>query len=340
MSIPPFQLPPAFEQRLVSVLGETSPSALANQVLKLSDHFTQKVGERTPWRETFAREAYLAYFLPLNFVRLTAALREVERFLDWNCVSEVWDIGSGTGATHFALEDATNLPAKSFFNVEVAPEAIEIHKRLIEAGPKPRFKPEYRDQIEPSPSALGIFSYAFVETRTPLELLSKFEHLLIVEPSVREVGRTLMELRAKLIAEGWSPLAPCTHAEGCPLLLHSQKDWCHMRVHYSAPQWWDEMEAHLPMKNRTLTYSYLLVSRTQKDSKWRGEVRVIGDTLPEKGKTRQLMCRGSQREFLSWLHKQGEPPYIPHGALIAGLNNVETKGAEVRPPPGPLAYDI
>src|SRR5262249_41465244 len=111
---------------------------------------------------------------------------------------------------------------------------------------------------------------------------------------------------------------------------------CHQRIAFSPPDWFSAIEAHLPMKNRTLTYSYLLASRTVTDQKWRGATRVIGDTLPENGKTRQMICRGPKREFLSWLHKAGPVPQIPHGALVNGVDESEVKGGELRP--GPLTW--
>ena len=102
-----------------------------------------------------------------------------------------------------------------------------------------------------------------------------------------------------------------------------------MRVHFDAPDWWLDIERKLPMKNRTLTYSYLLLSRSA-EHKWTGATRVIGDTLVEKGKTRQMICRGPEREFLSWLHRDGDAPHIPHGALLRTLGPGEIKGSEIR----------
>jgi hypothetical protein len=162
---------------------------------------------------------------------------------------------------------------------------------------------------------------------------------LIIEPSFREVARGLMEVRQQLIESGYQPLAPCTHSLPCPLLVHSVKDWCHHRVHFDPPAWWTEMESHLPMRNRTLTYSYLLASRTAFDGKYRGWARAIGDTLPENGKTKQAICRKDQREFVSWLHKHGPPPQIAHGALIRGVDQAEVKGTELRPAPGSLHWE-
>ncbi len=167
--------------------------------------------------------------------------------------------------------------------------------------------------------------------------LRQFDHWLILEPSTRERGRALMEWRSKFIAEGFEALAPCTHAEACPLLVNSPRDWCHMRFHFDGPAWWREIENHLPMKNNTLTYSYLLASRTARDPRYRGAIRVIGDTLPEKGKTRQMICRGPEREFFSWLHKNGEPPSIPHGALVRDPGPFEVKGGELRI--GPIQFE-
>jgi hypothetical protein len=73
-----------------------------------------------------------------------------------------------------------------------------------------------------------------------------------------------------------------------------------------------------------------LVSRTVTDTTWRHAARVIGDTLPERGKTRQMICRGPHREFLSWLHRFGEPPSLPRGALVRGIDTTEPKGGELR----------
>jgi len=142
-----------------------------------------------------------------------------------------------------------------------------------------------------------------------------------------------MEWRGRLLNAGFQVLAPCTHALPCPLLTKSPRDWCHMRVAFAGPEWFLRLEERLPMKNRTLTYSYLFVSR-QLQRPWAANAaRVIGDTLEEKGKTRQMICRGEEREFLSWLHRFGEPPRIPHGSICFGTETCEKKGPELRVTP-------
>ena len=59
-------------------------------------------------------------------------------------------------------------------------------------------------------------------------------------------------------------------------------------------------------------------------------VRVIGDTLREKGKTRQAICRNNQREFFSWLKRFGKPQHLQHGDLVKLPSTFEQKGLEIR----------
>lgn len=320
-------LSPLFEQRLRAILPERPRAA---DVLALSDFYLAHPGTPTPWKEAFAAPAYLSYFLPLNYARVRAVWREVRRFLPDQSVRAIVDYGSGTGTVQWAIEDDEDFAARDFYCVERSREAMALHQRLLDVTPA-RFGPRFRAPSAIADGTLGIFSYAFLEMQAHLPDLTKFDHFLIIEPSTRECGRQLMQWRQRLLDLGFDALAPCTHARACPLLVESARDWCHMRIGFDAPEWWRAIEDDLPMTNRTLTYSYLLMSRTVADTAWRDQARVIGDTLRERGKIRQMICRGPRREFLSWLLKNGEPAGIPHGALVRGADRAETKGGgEVR----------
>jgi ribosomal protein RSM22 (predicted rRNA methylase) len=343
MAMPVHKLTPEFEKQVLKALQECDvnfeePRRLAGQVKQLSDFYLSAPGRATPWDEPFATPAYLAYFQPLNFVRLRAAFQEVKRFLPPDSFSQIWDFGSGLGTTQWVLESEPSLTPRPLFAIESSKHAMELHRKF--ASERALWQPQFVKSGKPAENALAVFSYSFLEMQNALPDLAGFTHLLIVEPSFRETGRDLMQWRSRLIGQGFNPLAPCTHAQECPLLTQSQRDWCHMRVHFSAPQWLERLENFLPMKNRTLTYSYLLMSRSVTDSVWRGAARAIGDTLEERGKTRQMVCRGPKREFLSWLHKHGEAPEIPHGALVRGSENAIEKGGELRAAPGSLTWEI
>ncbi|MNL68448.1 hypothetical protein D3C87_1931680 [compost metagenome] len=58
--------------------------------------------------------------------------------------------------------------------------------------------------------------------------------------------------------------------------------------------------------------------------------RTVGDRMKEKGKDRQMVCRGSDREFLAWLHKHGIDQEIPRGALIEIPETAQKVSNELR----------
>lgn len=324
----PLTFTPEFERLLTEALKEHPVQA--RDILALSDFYVEEVGRPTPWSHPGVLPATLAYFMPLNYARLMATFREVRRFFKGDEFAEVWDFGSGLGTAQWVLEDQPWLDSRPLFTVESSVEAQEYHARLesLRAG---RWKATPVSRVNPKAPALGIFSYSFLEMQTKLPDFSNFEHLLILEPSVRGRGRALQEWRSKFMLEGFTPLAPCTHLRGCPLLVRSKTDWCHSRIFFEPPEWWLDIEKNLPMTNRTLTYSYLLMSRSLTHQDWAGAARVLSPTLNERGKTRQLICRGDDREFLAWLRRGGEPPTIPHGALIRDdLNQFEKKSDEIR----------
>jgi hypothetical protein len=100
------------------------------------------------------------------------------------------------------------------------------------------------------------------------------------------------------------------------------------------PEWFLEIEKHLPIKNRTLTFSWLLARRTAPPAHLAGLARLTGDLQKEKGASKQLVCRGPAREFLAWQHRNGTPPEFPRGALLRLKDGIPTRSNELRPLPG------
>ena len=57
--------------------------------------------------------------------------------------------------------------------------------------------------------------------------------------------------------------------------------------------------------------------------------RIVGDRLKEKGKDRQLVCRGGDREFLTWMHKLKLKSQYERGDLIEIKKSTKTSN-EIR----------
>ena len=326
-----FQINPQVESSIEKALGFLGTSLsdsqhLARCVLQLSNYFIQHPNGKTPWDEKWAQIAYVAYYLPLNYLRNQKVIQEGNRFHFFDNVETALDFGTGlTSAASCLLHQKSNLEF-TFIERSNVPQSL-AQKFILPAQTKQHWNPKSFDKQK---FDLVIFSYSLTELdKIPPWALS-CDRLMIVEPSTQEDGRKLFDYREQLLGHGYQIVAPCTHQGRCPLQTESKRDWCHDRLHFDSPQWFKNIEKHLPMKNQTLTMSYLLATKKPTQSVSLNSARTTGDLMHEKGKSRQLICRGENREFLAWLTKEGTPQEIPRGELIEIPIGIEKKSNELR----------
>lgn len=325
-----YQLPQSYDNKikeaLVSLESSLSDSTqLARDVLELSD-FYQKGQQQTPWLLNSTQRAYLAYFFPLNYVRHLKVIDAIKPFFSQLNIECIIDFGFGLGASRRALLDQSLIPEKRpYWAIETSTETRSLYNFLEPHSPI-YWKKTLSERI-PAKS-LGVFSYSLNELTSPPPWIFDFDALLIIEPSTQKIGRRLMEFRQQLIDHQFTIHAPCTHQLACPLLTHSKTDWCHDRIHWEQPTWFSNIEKHLPIKNKTLTDSYLFASKTLQSLEPK-HGRIVSDELKEKGKTRWQFCRNDEREYLSWLDRSGPAPLIKRGD-IAEIEVIEKKGNELR----------
>jgi ribosomal protein RSM22 (predicted rRNA methylase) len=327
----------------------------AEAILRQSDFYIQFPKSPTPWSEEYARKAQTSYYLPLNYIRSQRVFEQlknnpflkVENFFAG--IETYWEIGSGLSPTFLALHEV--FPNTTFKNMnfsEYSSVARELHQQLL----KNYFlrKPnsalyshcEWHDRFESKKlknqdisKTLMIFSYALTEFEEIPSYLYDAKALIIIEPATREDGRRLLNLRQELIKQGFEIWAPCLHHSLCPLLNESKTDWCHDRVVFKKPEALQKIENYLPIKNETLTLSYLIAKkknplREYADPQVTVAARVIGDFLDEKGKSRQMVCRSSHREFLAQLKRKRDPLVFERGDLIAIPLSAKSSGNEIR----------
>ncbi len=301
-------------------------STLAESVMRLSNFFIENPAGTTPWKEKWAQIAYLCYFLPLNSIRLQGVLDQTRPLGFWNGLEHVYDFGAGLATASQVLAQSYSL---KFHLVEQAPEPEKIVTTFFRD-----FRAlDWSTQVRPSTvqypqKSLALFSYSLTELNKIPDWALQCEGILIVEPATSTDGRQLLQLREELIKKGFFAWGPCTHQSTCPLLHQSKHDWCHDRVHFEAPPWFLKMEQHMPIRNRTLTMSYLLMRKSSVMEM--GVARVVGDPVKEKGKDRQLVCRGPDREFLAWMHKEKISQEIPRGVLIKIPEDIQKVANELR----------
>src|SRR6185312_4428832 len=330
MSARLFSLPKNIEDVLSSLLNDekiklTDSAKIASHIQRLSDHYISQPQAATPWDEPFARIAYLAYYFPLNFLRAQAVFDEAQarQFpATTEKTKEIVDFGSGLGSG--SLPWMMAYPDKKYHFIERSRLARELHQRILSQlqlqnsgkwSEEASFHVKSDSKTDHANHVASVFSYALTELHTLPSWAFNNCELILIEPSTREDGRKLLQLREDLRTQKFSMWAPCVHQLSCPLFAQSKNDWCHDRIHLNSPPWLTAIENHLPFKNRTLTFSYLLASRTEAPP-LTGKLRLVGDQQEEKGKTRQMICRGENREFLAWLHRDGDIPKLYRGDLI------------------------
>ena len=320
------------EKALGVSLEKFNFAGVAPTVLQVSDLFIASENakeSKTPWTDIKLRQAYLSYFFPLNVLRVMRILDEARHRGFLEGIDQVIDIGSGPGTVELAFELSGLSKSVQFQNFEPSREAKKTHSLW-------KTQAKFVDKILPFPSenkGMFVLSYSLNEISNWPVALDSAEALMIIEPSTRDHGRRLMQVRQQLIDKGFSIWAPCTHQLACPLL--TKTDWCHHRFPIEKSDWFTELENHLPMRNDTLTVSYLLARKTAPRPETVLGTRIIGDTLFEKGKVRQMICRGPEREFLSYLTRQGpingkEWEGLPNGSLTQLPENLTQKAAELR----------
>lgn len=305
-----------------------SIKSVSDAVLQLSDFFISQPDNQTPWDHAYCKLAYRHYYFPLNYIRNERVIQQGLNNHFFKHIDHTIDWGAGPGTASLALKNNLNL--RSQFIIERSTTAMSEFKDIYNQLQSLTVIHDLKKvQVDPNKTLLT-FSYSLTEMTELPPGWNQFEALMILEPSTRDDGRKLLELRQKLIDNSYTIWAPCLHQKCCPLLIHSKNDWCHDRVHVNAPDWFKKVEQYLPFKNNTITTSYLLARKSKPQFDTKNKIRLIGDSMEEKGKTRQLICRGEEREFLTWMHKEITPQVLPRGEIIDLPENHELKSNEIR----------
>lgn len=323
-----YQLPEPLENWIEKYLklsgySLSKPRDLVQPIMKLSDHYQSETAI-TPWDKKDLSAAYLAYFFPLNYIRNLKVIDEAKHWNFFKGVDKVIDFGCGPGTLAKALLADTDLDIQQITGVD---SDNQVGKFFLDTS-RQRTDMSFNltVPVETSHSTLFAASYTLNELSEIPPSFYQMDNILVIEPSTKKAFHKLAHLRTELIAQGFHIWAPCPHHEICPLTL-SKKDWCHDRVHWKQPDWFVQLEKHLPIKNPSMSFSYLLASKHP--AHHQSYTRVVSDALVEKGKTRWMICQNSERKFMSFLKRHGEAPRIYRGDRVI-VENFERKGEELR----------
>lgn len=212
--------------------------------------------------------AYLAVRLPATYAAVRASLAAIAEARPDFAPRTALDIGAGPGTALWAAADCWPDLADALL-VEASPVFRACGEALaVEAGlPRSIWRDAdiARDGIDGEPRDLVTMAYVLNELAPEarpqvLERLwqATADTLVIVEPGTPAGWQRILAARRRLIEGGAHVIAPCPHAQDCPLVA---PDWCHFaervarsRLHRQAKggvvPWEDEKFSYVALSRR------------------------------------------------------------------------------------------
>ncbi len=263
-----FDLPAPLRAVIDRALEGVSRKALAERAAATSAAYRAGRGSSGVIREADDALAYALTRLPATYAACASALGEAARMAPGFAPKTLLDAGVGTGAASWAaLEAWPRLKAAVW--LDASPVFLALAAQFAALGPAALREADAQraDLTTPGPwpkADLVLASYALAEIAPERQgavvggLWDACEGVLaLVEPGTPAGYARILAARAALIAAGAELLAPCPHAQACPLV---GEDWCHFSVRL--PRSRDHLAvkgAEAPFEDER--FSYLIAAR-------------------------------------------------------------------------------
>lgn len=308
------ELPSPLRQAIDQALEHTPVADLAKAAEALSQRYRAETRDgRWHVSSDLQAKAYMATRMPATYAAARAALGYLSDLRPDFSPLDLLDVGSGTGAAVWAahncwgsLEAATLLEGS---------EAMRRWGKELSAASVVQSDWKSADLRNPLPALephqLVTLTYVLDELEPPARsaLVGQLwnltaDMLLIVEPGTPAGWRRILEARGQLLGLGAHLVAPCPHAQTCPL-TRLDGEWCHFsrrvarsRVHRLAKggevPWEDEK------------FIYLAVARAPIALP---QGRVISPAKGGKGHLRLRLCAADGSESEQTFSKRNGEAY-------------------------------
>jgi ribosomal protein RSM22 (predicted rRNA methylase) len=301
------QLPEELRRAIDEHIGDILPSEIARASAELSGAYR---GERKgkPRLDRVHRAAYLLTRLPATFAVLSRVFAEVKLRAPETRIESMLDLGSGPGAAMWAAAEQFSALNRAML--------VEIDADWIGTGMQLSHRCRHhavRDgnwinaDLNKMPAGkfdLVVASYVMNELR-PAEIGAATRQawertgkaLIFVEPGTPSGFAHIRAIRDELISLGAHMVAPCPHANACPMAAN---DWCHFAQRVQ------RTSAHRMAKGAELgyedeKYSYVVFAREPVKLP---AARIVRHPCKHSGHIEFELCtaEGLKRETLSKKH--------------------------------------
>lgn len=293
------RIPDLLENAIEKEIQGVKITELKQIAKRLSDRYMneKRAGQTLLSKEEEAL-AYSCMRMPATFCAVTVALKNTLNIAK-NCnIETVLDIGAGTGAATWAINEWINPKEITCLEREEAMRTVaQALMKYNSEMKKVQWISEDIINLKPSKGAdLIIASYIINELKQEerksvikklLDLKSKI--ILIIEPGTPEGFKNIKEIQKIALEDGAFIIAPCTMQGICKL---PEGDWCHSTVRV------ERNKTHKILKSGELPYedekfSYIAISKEKIGT---AESRILRHPMIETGKIILKLCTNGNIE--------------------------------------------
>lgn len=271
------------QDKIEALTSKIKLSRLKELCRELSERYRKGI---SPYLETEEhRTAYLVTRFPATFAAVQKALSEISHLP----IESLLDLGSGPGTGYGAAK--TIFPdLKTATCVESDTSFIRLGKRIFSNDPVQWIQKDLKNSFDLSQHDLVLMSYSLGEIpQMHWERIltegwkAARQALVIVEPGTPLGFKRIRDMREKLLLLGAHMIAPCPHANACPM---KEGDWCHFAARVQRTSLHRQVkEGELGFEDEK--FSYIIVGK--EPSPLPGG-RILRYPLKQKGHVSLTLC--------------------------------------------------
>jgi hypothetical protein len=117
-----------------------------------------------------------------------------------------------------------------------------------------------------------------MDSETAIHYVGKFspDDIIFIEPGTPEFFGKMLEIRTRLIQNGWHVLFPCPKESECP--MRGTTDWCHQFIHVSHDPEVERLSQIMRLDRKLLPLTVQIFSRREYHQSAERLVRVMPET--------------------------------------------------------------
>ena len=301
------RLPPEFGEAIEQEIETVDRAKLVKAAEELSAAYKTAQYASPVIKTPEHRAAYLAVRFPATFAANRRVFSEVQRLAPEAAISSILDIGAGPGTAFYAaVQIFPSLSQATLIEADGA--LIELGKRLSANSARAAMRnarwvlKDIRKGLSDEAHDVVVISYTLGELspaeaeRVVLDAWRRTKRfLVIIEPGTMRGFDFVLKARASLIGSGALVLAPCPHANECPMAVLD--DWCHFAARVQRTSLHRQMK-HGALGHEDEKFSYIMFSRV---STTRPAARIIRHPQKHRGHAQLTLCTpdGLQRKTIT-----------------------------------------